>query len=139
MRVELSRFRVKPGHSHQVDEWLAALNSRIGEVQQTLDRERMKCEVIFREIIGQDEYLYWFSVQADGGEPVDTSPFEVDALHAAFFDECLDHEHYGQRDAQPQVVMIPKSIADAMQWNVPHESVEPFQRMELVRTRKVQA
>jgi hypothetical protein len=68
MKVELSRFRVKTGKSARVDEWLDMLNNRMSEVVQTLDREQMKLEVIFREIIDGSEYLYWFSVQGEHGE-----------------------------------------------------------------------
>src|SRR3989337_2855459 len=65
MKVELSRFRVKSGKSGRVDEWLKMLNRNMGEIIPMLDREEMKLEVIFREMIGEEEYLYWFSVQAD--------------------------------------------------------------------------
>ncbi|MBA3923282.1 MAG: hypothetical protein H0X31_16960, partial [Nostocaceae cyanobacterium] len=61
MRVELSRFQVKQGKSERVDEWLKMLNINVDEVLQTLEREQMKLEVIFREIIDAQEYLYWFS------------------------------------------------------------------------------
>ena len=48
MRVELSRYRVKPGKSARVDDWLAMLNANMSEIKQTLVREEMKVEVIFR-------------------------------------------------------------------------------------------
>ena len=63
MKVELSRFRVKADKSERVTEWFAMLNNRMPEALQTLEREQMKIEVIFREMIGDDEYLFWFSVQ----------------------------------------------------------------------------
>ena len=122
MKVELSRFRVKPGKSERVTEWLAMLNRRMPEVLQTLEREEMKIEVIFREIIDGNEYLYWFSVQGEQGETRRNSPFDVDAKHIEFHKECIDHD-YGMRDAQPQVVMVPKVVADAMEWQRPWESV----------------
>jgi|SRR5712672_442226 len=131
MKVELSRFRVKPGKSALVDEWLQMLNSHMSEVVQTLDREQMKLEVIFREIIEENEYLYWFSVQGEAGEPCETSPFEVDAKHIEFWNECIDEE-YGRRDAQPQVAMVPKAVAHAMAWKSPMESTTRFERREFI-------
>src|SRR6476659_5135917 len=98
MKVELSRFQVKQGKSERVDEWLAMLNNRMNEVLQTLDREQMKIEVIFREVIGGSEYLYWFSVQGEHGESLENSPFEVDARHRQFWDECINDD-YGRYDA----------------------------------------
>ena len=135
MKVELSRFHVKQGKSERVDAWLAMLNSRMNEALQTLDREQMKMEVVFREVIDGDEYLYWFSVQGEHGESLESSPFEVDAKHIEFWDECID-EDYGRRDAQPQVVMVPEATARAMDWKSPAESRTSFLRREIVRKRE---
>jgi hypothetical protein len=134
MLVELSRFRVKPGKSARVDEWLAMLNERMDEVKQTLVREEMKAEVIFREIIGEDEFLYWCSIQGEAGEHVRTSPFEVDRLHIDFHEECIDHD-YGMRDAQAQVIMIPDEIARAMGWPNPPGDAVSFARREIIHRR----
>ena len=135
MKVELSRFRVKPGKSERVDDWLGMLNSRMSEVLQTLDREQMKLEVIFREIIDGTEYLYWFSVQGEEGDSLEASPFDVDAKHIEFCDECLDDD-YGRHDSQPQVVMVPAAVALAMTWNSPRKSKVTFERREIIRRRE---
>jgi hypothetical protein len=135
MKVELSRFHVKPGKSARVDEWLAMLNANMDQVVQTLEREQMKLEVIFREVIDGEEYLYWFSVQGEGAEAVSTSPFDVDQKHLAFHEECIDHD-YGMRDAQAQVIMVPDQIAQVMGWTTPSASAVAFQRRELVHRRE---
>ena len=44
MIVELTRFRVKPGMSHKVDEWLKFLNDNMEGVLLTLEREKMYVE-----------------------------------------------------------------------------------------------
>jgi len=136
MKVELSRFRVKPGKSERVDEWLAMLSRHIDEAVQTLEREEMKLEVIFREIIDGTDYLYWFSVQGEQGEPVATSPFEIDARHIEFWNECIDDDDYGRHDAQPQVVMVPEVVARAMAWEIPMRSATQFERREIIIKRK---
>jgi hypothetical protein len=134
MRVELTRFRVKDGKSARVDDWLKMLNDNMDEVIQTLDREQMKVEVIFREMIDGDEYLYWFSVQGEAGEDVNTSPFEVDRQHIAFHEECIDHD-YGAHDAQPQVVMVPPKIAQALDWEKPPADIVRFEQREIIHRR----
>ena len=63
MQVELTRFKVKPGMSSVVDEWLKFLNDNMEGVLLTLEREKMYVETIFREKQGEDEYLYWYSIQ----------------------------------------------------------------------------
>ena len=57
MQVELTRFKVKPGMSSVVDEWLKFLNDNMEGVLLTLEREKMYVETIFREKQGEDEYL----------------------------------------------------------------------------------
>ena len=135
MRVELSRFRVKPGKSARVDEWLKMLNDRMDEIVPILDREEMKLEVIFREMIGGEEYLYWFSVQGDQGKPANAdADYEVGRKHTEFHEECIAHD-YGMRDAQPQVIMVPSGVAQAMEWQNPPASAVEFQRREIIKRR----
>ena len=131
MLVELTRVRVKPGKSARVDEWLAMLNARMDEVKETLIREEMHVEVIFREISGEDEFLYWFSIQGEGGAHVNTSPHPLDHDHIAFHEECIDHD-YGARDAQAQVIILPDAVAAMLGWAAPAADAVPFVRREII-------
>ena len=135
MKVELSRFRVKANKSARVDEWLKRTNDRIDEHVQILDREQMKLEVIFRELIDGEQYLYWFSVQGEQGESIHTSPHDVDKEAIKFSEECVDHD-YGMRDAQPQVIMVPDLVARAMDWNHPPASTVPFEMREIIQWKR---
>jgi hypothetical protein len=135
MLVELSRFKVKPGKSDRVDAWLQALNDRMSETLATLEREEMKFEVIFRELIGEDEYLTWVSVQGEDGAAVESSPHAIDHVHLAFWRECIDDE-FGRHDAQPQVIMVPPAVAAAMAWPDPAGSRVAFDRREIVIHRR---
>jgi hypothetical protein len=136
MLVELTRVRVKPGKSARVDEWLAMLNARMDEVKETLVREEMHVEVIFREMIGEDEFLYWFSIQGEGGAHVRTSPHPLDHDHIAFHEECIDHD-YGARDAQAQVIILPDAVAALLGWAEPAADARPFQRWEIIHRKPV--
>jgi len=93
VKIELSRIRIKDGKSARVDEWFATLNARKSECIETLEREKAYIEAIFREKIGGAEFLYWFIVQGENGESLETSPFPIDAIHRAFAEECLDRSH----------------------------------------------
>ena len=126
MRVELTRFRVLPGKSERVDEWLEMLNERMTETLATLAREKMHVEVVFRERIGDEEFLSWFSIQGEG-EKIETSPHEVDRLHLEYWRECID-ETYGARDAVPQVVMVSHKVAEALEWADPKTSAIAWTR-----------
>src|SRR5205085_12486007 len=109
MRVELSRYRIKAGKESRADEWLKMLNDRMAEQIPILDEEQMKLEVIFRETVGGEQFLSWFSVQGDIDYNVSHSRHEVDQLHVQFSEECIDHS-YGRRDGQPQVVLVPERV-----------------------------
>lgn len=114
MNVELTRFRVKPGMSSKVDEWLAFLNENMKDVLVTLEGEKMYVETIFREVLGGEEYLYWYSVQGEGGIDVDDSNHWIDRKHLEFWDACIDPE-FRPVDVKTEVVMIPEKIRNSMQ------------------------
>lgn len=114
MNVELTRFRVKKGKSARVDEWLSFLNDHLDDVLVTLEGEKMYVETIFRETLGDDEYLYWYSVQGEGGQDVETSEHWIDQKHLAYWDECID-QTFKPVDLTTEVVMIPAKIRQVMQ------------------------
>lgn len=113
MNIELTRFRVKKGQSKRVDEWMAFLNEHMKDVLLTLECEKMYVETIFREHLNGDEYLYWYSVQGEGGQDVETSNHWVDKKHIAFWDECID-KTFEPVDLKTEVVMIPDRIRKLM-------------------------
>ena len=132
MKVELTRLRIKKGKSSRVDEWLRMINQRIDEAVETLDRESMKLEIIFREVIGGEDYLCWLTIYDEAGESIETSPFELDHEHITFGDECIDHEH-GGFEAQQQVILVPPAVAKAMRWANPQASAVAFDPREIIR------
>ncbi len=60
------------------------------------------------------EYLYWYSVQAEGGIEVEDSESYIDKKHLEYWEECIDPS-YGMVDLDPQVLMIPKPIYETME------------------------
>ena len=67
LKAELSRFKVKEGKSGKVDEWMAFLNEHMEDTLLTLENEKMFVESIHREVVNGTEFLYWYSVQGEGG------------------------------------------------------------------------
>lgn len=109
VRVELTRFRVKEGKSQKVDEWLKFLNDHMEDTLLTLEGEKMYVETIFREILDGKEYLYWYSIQGEGGINVEESESYIDKKHLAYWDECIDSQ-IPAVDLKTEVVMISKSV-----------------------------
>jgi hypothetical protein len=89
------------------------LNEHMEDVLLTLKDEKMYVETIFREQDGEKEYLYWFSVQGEGGTNVEQSQHEVDKKHLEYWYECIDEET-PHVNLETKVVMIPKEVRKAM-------------------------
>ncbi len=113
LKVELSRFRVKKGKTAKVDEWLKFLNDNMTDTLLTLENEKMFVESIHREVIAGEEFLYWYSVQAEGGTDVHDSKSYIDIKHLEYWRECIDHS-YLNNDIASEVVMIPDKIREQM-------------------------
>lgn len=114
MKVEITRFRVKKGKTAQVDAWLNFLNAHLGEIELTLVDEKMYVETIFRETLDGVEYLYWYSVQGDGGASIENSSHAVDKQHLAYWRECIDSD-FVPVNLKTEVVMIQKKIQAVME------------------------
>lgn len=113
MNIELSRFRVKEGMTQLVDEWMSFLNENMDDVLLTLDDEKMYVESIFRESTDGVEYLYWYSIQGEGGQSVMESQSWIDKKHLEYWEKCIDERD--QKDMKPAVSMIPQRIAAVME------------------------
>ena len=90
MKTEFDTFRIKLGKETRAREWMQVLRDRKAECIQTLEREKMVLETIFMTEKHGRLYLSWFSIQGDNAESVESSEHEIDKLHGAFWDECVD-------------------------------------------------
>ena len=113
INIELTRFRVIKGKSEKVDEWMKFLNDNMKDVLLTLEGEKMYIETIFREILDGEEYLYWYSIQREGGIEVENSESWIDTRHLEYWEECIDKD-FKPKDLDVQVVMIPEKIQEKM-------------------------
>ncbi len=79
------------------------------DVLLTLENEKMYVESIFREIVDNEEYLYWYSIQGENGKPVEESNNNIDKKHLEFWDECIDNS-VPKKDLNLEVAIIPEKI-----------------------------
>lgn len=113
LQTELTRFKVKVGKTVIVDEWMSFLNEHMEETLLTLENEKMFVEIIFREQLNEDEFLYWYSIQGEGGISVEDSESWIDKKHLEYWDECIDST-YKPIDLATEVVMITEKIRSNM-------------------------
>jgi len=112
--TEFMSFPVKPGKEVRAGEWLQCLVERQAECVETLDREAMHFESIFRSEIGGRMHLSWLSVQGSRGAHVNSSTFPVDKLHMEFWAECIDAS-IPPISYQHIVNFVPAEVAQAIQ------------------------
>ncbi|MCS3492292.1 hypothetical protein M2368_001295 [Arthrobacter sp. JUb119] len=113
MKIELTRFRVLPGKSALANEWLEFLNSNMPAVLETLEGEKMYVETIFSETLDGVDYLYWYSIQGEGGAAVQDSAHEIDKVHLRYWKQCID-PGFAPQELSPRVVMIPDRVQRSM-------------------------
>lgn len=112
VRVELERFRVIPGKEARAREWMDTLRNRIEECRATLQSERMFIESIFSEEADGAMYLYWYSIQGEGGAGIEQSEHEVDKVHSSFWQECIDPSYRAMLTSE--LLLVPDVIQQAM-------------------------
>lgn len=113
MNIELTRFRVRPGREEEVAEWMDFLRSHMEAVRETLEPEKMYVETIFSETLEGVDYLYWYSVQGEGGAELHESSHWLDTKHSEFWESCIDPD-FAPIDLTAQVTMMPTRVIDAM-------------------------
>lgn len=113
LKIELHRFKVKEGKSKTVDAWMAFLNAHMADALLTLEDEKMYVESIHREFVDGAEFLYWYSIQGEGGKSVYDSKSYIDIEHLKYWDACIDKSCKGVV-IPLQVCMIPDSIKERM-------------------------
>lgn len=110
--VVLDRFTVKLGKEARAHEWMRELNERIEECRATLDQEKMYFEAVFSEERDGRMYLYWTEFKDPGGQQVRESEAEIDQIHLAFWDECI--ESGSRKVMATELILIPQFIRDAI-------------------------
>jgi hypothetical protein len=111
--TEFMTFTVRLGAEARALEWMQLLVERQAECIQTLDREAMQVESIFRSEREGRMQLSWYSIQGTLGAHVRDSPFEIDQWHMAFWRECIDDSVPPQKFVHV-VDFLPAPIEQAM-------------------------
>jgi len=118
-KTEFTTFAVKKGKETRAEEWMQTLIARRQECIQTLEREGMHYECIFKCFRGDRMYLSWFSVQSIGGPDVQDSPHPIDKTHLEFWNECVDQDVLPE-DHEHVVSFVPVLVEQAvLQRDVP--------------------
>src|SRR5699024_10722901 len=81
------------------------LNDNMQDALLSLDGEKMFVETIMRDTVGDREYLYWYSIQADDGDTNSEVAECIDRRHLSYWNRCID-KAYRPRNLQNEVVMI---------------------------------
>jgi hypothetical protein len=101
----------------EAERWMRMLDERRDEAVQTLERERVALEIVFRERDDDGDWLVWVMIQGEGGASIDDSPFDIDREHAAFAERV---KLPNRPEAEPQVLLLPDPVREAvLRWALP--------------------
>jgi hypothetical protein len=113
-RTEFTTFAVKIGMEAKAEEWMKIVSDRQAECVETLEREKMHYESIFKVFRNGRMYLSWFSVQSTHARSVEDSPHPIDHIHLAYWKECIDKQ-VAPEDFEHVVSFVPQSVREAVE------------------------
>lgn len=113
-KTEFMTFHIKQGMEAEADIWMRILKDRKDECVQTLDRERMHYEAVFKSSQNGRMCLSWLTVHGVTAERLRDSPHAIDKLHMEYWDRCIDTEMPPEK-FQHVVTFLPESIRRAME------------------------
>ena len=87
--VTLYRFELNPDKLERFQDWVNFEHAHHSETVDTLEREKMYVEAIFRDREREKSVIYWLAVQGQGGGHTDDSPLPIDKQYEQFMQETL--------------------------------------------------
>jgi hypothetical protein len=94
------------------DDWIWFEHTHQAETVETLEREKMYFEAIFRDRENQKDVIYWLAINGEGGSSVDSSPLEIDKQYEAFMHETLKKN--SSRALSTEYFLIPEFVMRAI-------------------------
>lgn len=110
LTLELSRAKVRVGRIDRARAWMAMLNERLDECEQTLSVERSAFEAWFLDEQGDDSWIWHVGLAGEGGALFDESS-ALDADHLAFAREVLGSPW---DELEPMFLLVPPHIRVAI-------------------------
>lgn len=92
--IELTKFRILPDKHELTREWMNFLNENKDACCATLIDEQIDIETIFIEYVGNEMFLYWYTIQRPGGILLEQSQHAVDKKHFEYMKACVDYSEY---------------------------------------------
>lgn len=89
LKVTLYRFRLNRDSMAVYEDWIKWQHNQHQAIVETLEREKMYVEAVFRDTVNQPDYIYWLAVNGEGGEHYTTSNLAVDKIHSEYMKKIL--------------------------------------------------
>ena len=112
LTVRLHRFRLQADKLTEFDRWIRFEHEHHEETLETLEREKMYAEAIFRDPFADPATIYWLEIRGPKGESVSTSPLPIDREYELFMSDTLV-PHSGIT-MNPEYVLVPRFISNAI-------------------------
>lgn len=115
LRVKLYRFELNKDSLAIFNEWMKWHEKEHTAIIETLEREKMYFESIFRDTVRQKDVIYWLAIDGEGGAPVSNSPLKIDSVHNAYAKSCL--KRGSRSELQTEFYLVPAFIKKAIAIN----------------------
>jgi Family of unknown function (DUF6176) len=104
--------RIRVGKAGRVGDWMRFLEAHEREAVESLEREHMYVEGIFRDRVNGTEVVYWLPVPGAGGKSDFDSPMAIDKEHLKFLREVM--KKGGQTELAVESSLIAPFILDTI-------------------------
>lgn len=112
LKASLFRFTMNEGQEQKFNEWMKWHHTEYPAIIETMEREKMYSEAIFTDSLNQPGVLYWLTIDAEGGAPVNNSPLKIDSVHNQYMKEVL--KKGSRMTLKTEFYLIPEFLESAI-------------------------
>ena len=112
LKVTLYRYELKPDKLDHFEDWIQFEHAHHAETVETLEREKMYFEAIFRDRVNQKDVIYWLAINGEGGGTGETSPLEIDKKYDQFERETL--KKGSRQELSTEYFLVPEFVTRAI-------------------------
>jgi hypothetical protein len=89
LHATLYRFRLDTANMPVYREWVHWHHDAYRPMIETLEREKMYFESVFRDTVNEPRFIYWLAIDGEGGGTSSTSTSDIDRKHVEYMKQIL--------------------------------------------------
>jgi Family of unknown function (DUF6176) len=110
--VHLHRFRLQTDRLDEFNQWVNFEHEHHAATVETLEREKMYVEAIFRDRNHDPATIYWLEIRGADGAASASSPLPIDKTYNRFMQDTL--VPHSRMTMEPEYILIPDFIEESI-------------------------